>query len=235
MIPRTATLILAFLALLAGCSRGPVKQEAQAVTAAPAVAPETVAPVAPVSRWIFPITGGLIPTAAELLPNATREYRNGVHQGVDLYHKAGDQTVSCGEPVLNAREGWVVRADVKWNGLNERTYEMLLAESKQGPDEKALDRLRGRQIWIRDADGWVIRYCHLSGIGPDLQVGLKVPAGIRIGSVGNTGTLDGAKGTGLNCHLHFEVWTSPDTFLGKGQSPEKARELLRKLFEPPKP
>jgi murein DD-endopeptidase MepM/ murein hydrolase activator NlpD len=232
--PRGLLTLLVVIPLVAGCNPSPVKQ-------VPATAEENPAAGLPVpsvepartpvpAAWSFPIAGGILPTAPRLLPNAIREYRNGVHQGVDLYHKTGDNAVVCGEPVLNAHEGWVVRADLKYYSLILRTYEMLLAELAQGPNEKVLDQLRGRQIWVRAADGTVVRYCHLSGIEPDIQVGLKIPAGIRIGAVGNTGTIDGAKGTGLNCHLHFEVWPTADSYLGKDQTPQKARESLARLF-----
>jgi murein DD-endopeptidase MepM/ murein hydrolase activator NlpD len=180
--------------------------------------------------WIFPIADGVLPSAPELMPNAVREYRNGVHEGVDLYNKADGNRVACKEPVINARDGWIVRADHKWEGMPLRIYNLTLAGLKQQRDEKALDRLRGRQVWVRTDDGAVVRYCHLSSIEPNIQLGLKIPAGTKIGAVGNSGTEDGAKGTSLNCHLHFEVWPTADAWLGKGLSPLKARGKYAELF-----
>ena len=63
-----------------------------------------------------------------------------------------------------------------------------------------------------------------------IQVGLQIPPGTELGKVGNSGTSDGARGTDLNCHLHFEVWLKPDAYLGKKLTPERARGRYAKLF-----
>lgn len=54
----------------------------------------------------------------------------------------------------------------------------------------------GNQVLLQHADGSQTRYGHLSQIG--VRVGQSVPAGERIGAVGNTGVSTGS-------HLHFEV------------------------------
>jgi murein DD-endopeptidase MepM/ murein hydrolase activator NlpD len=211
------------LAILSGCAASPAPSPEQ--KAAPEPTQENRAEI-----WAFPIANGALPMERELLPNATREYRSGVHEGVDIYSKAGVDTPMCREPVLNARRGWIVRADRAWQPMQMSQYEAIIAGLKKGLNEELLDRLRGRQVWVRTEDGTVLRYCHLSEVAPDIQVGIKVEAGTRLGSVGNSGTADDARGTGRNCHLHFEIWPAPDGYLGKGSSPRGARALYAKLF-----
>jgi murein DD-endopeptidase MepM/ murein hydrolase activator NlpD len=182
------------------------------------------------AEYVFPIAGGNLPEDPKLLPNAPRAYRGGVHEGVDLFTKGDGAAIICGEPVLNARRGWIIRADHDWNRLGEREYKMITSELKTKPDADRLDRLRGRQVWVRSDDGVVIRYCHLRDIAA-IRVGLNIGPGTRIGTVGNTGTSDGSRGTGGNCHLHFEIWPKATAYLGKGASSEKARRAYAALFE----
>jgi murein DD-endopeptidase MepM/ murein hydrolase activator NlpD len=165
------------------------------------------------------------------MPNAPRDYRGGTHEGVDIYGRADGSNLACGQEVLNARTGWIVRADHEWKTMVLREYEGLTAALKTEENPSYLDRLRGRQVWVRTDDGAVVRYCHLSAIDEGVQVGLKVEQGMRLGAVGNTGTYDGSLGANRNCHLHFEVWPAPEAFLGKGRKPREALALYSRLFE----
>jgi len=207
---------------------------------APAPRVEAPPPAVQDTGWQFPLADGVLPTEPELLPNAGREYRSGVHQGVDLFfvHQDGE-LVACGTPVLNARTGTVSRADREWQPMSVKDYDTTTAGLRAGAppsteraaqDDFRLDRLRGRQIWVTCDDGTLIRYCHLLSIDPSVAVGLKIARGVVIGKVGNSGTADGAAGTAKNCHLHFEVWPTPDAFLGKGMSSAAARKAYAKLF-----
>ncbi len=182
------------------------------------------------TAYVFPIARGTLPTNPDLMPNAERGYRGGVHQGMDLYGLESGDTLPCGTPVRNARAGWVVRADREWKQMFPKEYDRLTAVLKDGPNEELLDRLRGRQVWIRAADGMTFRYCHLAETAVDVQVGVAVAAGVPLGKVGNTGTIDGARGTGRNCHLHFEIWPTEAAWLGKGLAPRAACALYGKLF-----
>lgn len=179
----------------------------------------------------FPMAGGSIPVDHTLLPNARRAYRAGVHEGVDLFTRSDGSAIICGEPVLNSRKGWVIRADHDWQRVSEREYKMITTQLKEKPDDDLLDRLRGLQVWVRSDDGVVIRYCHLRDIVPIIRVGVNVAPGIQLGTVGNTGTSDGSRGTGRNCHLHFEIWPTTDSYLGKGASPKRARRAYADLFK----
>jgi len=180
--------------------------------------------------FMFPVAEGTLPQNSELMPGAPRDYRGGVHEGVDVYYKSGSSMVPCNEPVLNSAEGWVIRADTDWKPMTEKEYISDTQRLKKEHDETLLDRLRGRQIWVRTADGITIRYCHLASVAPGILAGIKVSPGVVIGAIGNTGTADGAKITARNCHLHLEIWMPDGKFLGDGLSPRATREAWSRLF-----
>ena len=178
----------------------------------------------------FPVADGTLPLQQELMPGAPREYRGGVHEGVDIYYKSGTSKVACNEPVLNAAEGWVIRSDAVWKAMTEKEYDSLTQRLKKVYDENLLDRLRGRQVWVRTPDGITVRYCHLESVAPGIEAGIRVNPGVVIGAIGNTGTADGARLNGRNCHLHLEIWMPDGKFLGKGLSPRETREAWNALF-----
>jgi len=220
------------LALLLASCTAPAQRTAGA-TPGPVTAQSEPAPAEPVpsdSGWAFPVTGAVLPERESQMPNAPRGYRGGTHEGIDIYNHADGTPLACGEDVLNAAAGWVVRADHEWKTMVLREFEGLTAALKNEENPAYLDRLRGRQVWVRTANGTVARYCHLSAIEEAVQVGLKIEGGLKIGAAGNTGTYDGAVGSSRNCHLHFEVWPSPDAFLGKGRAPKDALSLYARLI-----
>ncbi len=67
----------------------------------------------------------------------------------------------------------------------------------------------GNRLWLRDGQGNLFYYAHLSAFSPLAVNGSKVPAGAVLGFVGNTGD---AQGTPY--HLHFEF--HPVSLLGLG-------------------
>jgi murein DD-endopeptidase MepM/ murein hydrolase activator NlpD len=244
-LPRAAAAWLA-LVPLAGCaapadrpaSGAPASLDGLAGAAPPRPGPANSAPddplplpdpgapdgrVARPGAWLAPIEGIALPRDPALLPNARRGYRGGIHQGVDLYRREGGERIRCGEPVRSACDGTVERADRDWTPMGPDEYEAIIKQLQAGPDEDLLDRLRGRQVWVRAEDGSLLRYCHLDAVEPGLTAGAQVRRGDLLGTVGNTGTQDGASGTGLNCHLHFEIWTGPGEYLGRGDPPAAAR------------
>jgi len=164
------------------------------------------------------------------MPGARRDYRGGVHEGVDLYTRANGDGIPCGEPVLNAADGWVTRADRDWQDLSIKTYLSVTERLKKVHDEDMLDRLRGRQVWVSLPDGSTLRYCHLSDVATGIGAGVRIGAGTMVGSVGNSGTEDGVRATGKNCHLHFEVRLPSGEIPGQGLPPNEVRAVWRKMF-----
>ncbi|HEY8824376.1 MAG TPA: M23 family metallopeptidase [Candidatus Limnocylindria bacterium] len=167
--------------------------------------------------FALPIEGGEIPTDLELLPGAPRDYRAGIHEGIDF--PAPNET-----PVLAAAAGTVVRVDVSFLDWNREQQEIALYEAVTlGYTPAAtLDRIRGRQVWIDHGKGVITRYAHLSAV-ESLVVGQKIEAGALIGQVGSSGYPQGGP------HLHLEVRVGDD-FYGDGLSGDELVRAVSRLF-----
>jgi len=183
--------------------------------------------------FIMPVEGACLPTSDALMPNAPREYRSGVHEGIDFYFGDACVVIERGTPVVAAHAGTVVRADHTYVPLTLEEVQRLtaLTESQGFSDPETLDVYRGRQVWIDHGDGVVTRYCHLDAIAPDIAEGTRVEAGQPIGAIGDSGTPESVTAPGTELHLHFEVRVG-DGFLGEQHSPDQVRALYRRLFEP---
>jgi len=169
------------------------------------------------SLFAFPIEGGDVPVDLELLPGAPRDYRAGIHEGIDF-------PAPIGTPVLAAASGTVTRVDVSFLDWTREQQDIALYEALQVGYTSAatLDRIRGRQVWIDHGKGLVTRYAHLSAVEP-LVVGQKIDAGALIGQVGSSGYPQGGP------HLHFEVRVGDD-FFGDGLSGDALVRAVSRLF-----
>jgi murein DD-endopeptidase MepM/ murein hydrolase activator NlpD len=167
--------------------------------------------------FALPIEGGDIPADPELLPGALRDYRGGVHEGIDF-------PVPDATPVLAAASGTVARVDVSFTDWTADEQDQALSEAVTlGYTPAAmLDRIRGRQVWIDHGKGLITRYAHLSAVEP-LVVGQRVEAGALIGLVGSSGYPLGGP------HLHFEVRMGDD-FYGDGLSGDDLLRAVARLF-----
>jgi murein DD-endopeptidase MepM/ murein hydrolase activator NlpD len=177
--------------------------------------------------FAYPIAGACLPKGAQLLPNAARDYRKGIHEGIDFYNSDSCTRVTRGTLVLAAKAGTVVRADV---GYVRPTVAQNSAALKDPKTDASFDQFRGRQVWIDHGGGIVTRYCHLDGIVKGIVTGLTVTAGQSIAMVGETGTPSSYTNPGNGYHLHFEVRVG-DSYLGKGLPIAKVRELYGALFK----
>ena len=193
--------------------------------AAPAVpeTPITAEPQVPVlTGFSLPIDGACVSEFEGHLPGALREYRKGVHEGLDFYEWASCTPITLGTPVLAAKDGTVLRADFAYHDLTQAELDQATAADFQG--EANLDLFRGRQVWIDHGGGVVTRYAHLSAIAAGLEVGQQVRAGQIVGFVGESGTPESLQAPGSDYHLHFEIRVG-DSYLGAGQDPFAARAL----------
>jgi murein DD-endopeptidase MepM/ murein hydrolase activator NlpD len=183
--------------------------------------------------FVMPIEGACLPNSEDLMPNAAREYRAGIHEGVDFFAGFNCATVLEGTPVMAAKAGTVIRADHRFVEMTKEELDALLARSKaQGfTDPEGLDKFRGRQVWIDHGNGVVTRYCHLSAIPTAMQPGAKVQAGDLVGYVGDSGTPEAVTAPGTEIHLHFEIRVG-DSFLGAGLDNELVRQLYQQAFSP---
>lgn len=194
----------------------------------------TATPTPSLTGFIFPLEGACLPSSDNLMPNAPRPYRAGIHEGIDFYPGFACAAGGQGAPVLAAKDGVVIRADWDFVEMTPQELQELLDRSQaQGyTDPEALDRFRGRQVWIDHGGGVVTRYAHLGGIAPGIDVGVPVKAGQVVGYVGNSGTPDAVIGPGDEMHLHFEIRVG-DSYLGAGLPPQEVRALLERAFSGP--
>jgi murein DD-endopeptidase MepM/ murein hydrolase activator NlpD len=184
------------------------------------------------SGYVSPVPGATISSRAAHWPNATRAYRNGIHEGFDFYAGAvSGVTVRYGDAVVAVAPGVVTRADHDYVEHSVAEYEEVIAASRRALDTppEALDRLRGRQVWIEHVGGFLTRYAHLSGIPAEVTVGSRVEQGQVIGFTGNSGTLEAAQNTEDEPHPHVEVWRGT-RYLGQGLEPAEIYALAGQVF-----
>lgn len=175
-------------------------------------------------RLSMPIVAAHVPEWLDLVPGASRDYRSGVHEGVDFGFDAVGVTIRNGTRVVAAGDGVVVRADSDYREPSAKEKDEILARSRRlgGTAPADLDRLRGRQVWIDHGEGVVTRYAHLEGVASGVAPGVRVSRGQLVAYVGSSGVP--GEGTADEPHLHFEIRLG-DTYLGQGLPPGKAREL----------
>jgi murein DD-endopeptidase MepM/ murein hydrolase activator NlpD len=233
--PVVAALLATLPLLLAACGGGNDDDPGvgavitPGVTVATAVPQPTISAEAMLRGFSWPIAGACLPKGDQLMPNAPREYRNGTHEGVDMYGVDNcNAGITKGTPVMAAKAGTVIRADLNYVSPTAAQMQALLANPNT---DASLDAFRGRQVWVKLDDGgvYVNRYCHLDGIAPGIQVGKKVAVGQVIAYVGETGTPESISNPGHEYHLHFEMRIG-SSYLGAGQSPAEVRRLYTTLF-----
>jgi murein DD-endopeptidase MepM/ murein hydrolase activator NlpD len=170
-----------------------------------------------VGRFLVPVDDVAVPDDLDLLPGAPRDYRAGIHEGIDF-------PAPLGAPVHAAAGGTIVRADTSFVDWTGEQQEMALSEALRlgFTPEATLDRIRGRQVWIDVGSGVITRYAHLSAVEP-LTPGKAIEAGALIGEVGSSGYPQGGP------HLHFEVRIGDD-FFGDGITGERLVLAVSRLF-----
>lgn len=183
------------------------------------------------SGYIVPVEGATISSRASHLPGAPRAYRNGTHEGFDFYGGSVSVPIEYGTPIRAAAAGRVIRADHDYveHTLDEYNQIIDTATRSLNTSPELLDALRGRQVWLEHAGGFITRYAHLSAIPEGITVGSEVAQGEIIGETGNSGTLEAAQGTKDGPHPHVEIWHG-DTYLGKNMSQEQIYDLAGQVF-----
>jgi len=202
------------------------------VTATPPTA-DTPTPPPAITGLLIPIEGACLPQVDDLMPNAPRDYREGVHEGVDFYSYASCTDLPKGTPVLAVKTGRIVRADHGYQDLTPDTLAALEERVAAGEANAfdVVDAFRGRQVWIDHGGGVVTRYAHLSAVDEAIQVGMVVKVGSVVGYVGDSGTPESVRAPGTEDHLHFEIRVG-DGYLGQGLPPAEVRALYEAAFAP---
>lgn len=203
----------------------------------PSPPPATPTPTGPdltiFRGFTWPIAGACLPQSDLLMPNAPREYRSGIHEGVDLYGIDNCVPIDDKTEVVAAKDGRVIRADTNYTPL---TAEQLAEANRRiaaggANDFEVVDLFRGRQVWIDHGNGVITRYAHLGGVAEGLQAGQQVLAGQTIAYVGDSGTPESLSNPGQETHLHFELRVG-DSYLGANLQTEEVRALYTNLFAP---
>lgn len=195
---------------------------------------ERAAPAAPVESGLWlPIPGATLPISDAHLPGSERPYRNGVSEGFDFYDGEAGVPIPYGAPVVAAGSGVLERVDAVYTEMTPAAFEALMSDvSEGGASAEELDRLRGRQVWLRLEDGRLLRYAHLASTRTGLAAGHRVSRGQVIGYVGNSGTDAGVAGTERQARLHFEIWDG-ERFFGEGLDADEVRIAAASLFTGP--
>jgi murein DD-endopeptidase MepM/ murein hydrolase activator NlpD len=184
------------------------------------------------SGYTVPVEGATISSRATHLPGARRAYRNGTHQGFDFYDGTVSVAIEYGTPISAVAGGEVIRADVDYREMTAEEYDQIIvtAQRNLSTPEDILDKLRGRQVWIRHPGGFISRYAHLSDIAEGVVVGKHVSQGEVIAATGNSGTLEAVRETRDDPHPHVEIWRGDEAYLGQGMDACNIYPLAAQLF-----
>ncbi len=186
--------------------------------------------------FTLPLPGACLPKTDDNLPGARREYRKGTNPGFVFTLDDACVPVRFGMGVVAAAGGEVVKVETHYKEMTRPEFDALIRAVANGATPAQMDRLRGREIWIRHSGGFTTVYAHLSGVAPGLKPGLRVWKGQWIGSVGNSGTEAALRGGGEGARLLFELWDGEpdkDRYFGQGLTPEMVRARARLEFSLP--
>jgi len=187
-------------------------------------------------KLLLPCDNIPVPKRTKRLPNAARDYRNGIHRGIDFF-------ANWGSPVKAVADGIIVRSDNNYKEFSTDFLETMLMESaKVGdtPSDIFNSVLLGQAVIIDHGfeliSGFrsITIYAHLSHIDKNIYQGAKVKAGQRLGLSGNTGMKESTQGSKAGAHLHWELILQQDKeemFLGEGMPNPDLYEMLNRIFQ----
>ena len=184
------------------------------------------------SGYIVPVQDATISSRASHLPGAPRAYRNGTHEGFDFYGGTVSVPIRYGTPIVAVAAGRVVRADHDYVEMTQEEYDEVILASQNSlitPPE-LLDKLRGRQVWVEHAGGFISRYAHLAEIPENVAEGSYVVQGDIVGTTGNSGTIEAVQSSQDGPHPHVEIWKGDETYLGYGLEPAQIYTLTEQVF-----
>lgn len=198
------------------------------------ILPALISPAAPI--LLYPCLGIGLPHKSSRLPNALRNYRHGIHRGIDFF-------ASWGTPVRSAAQGVVIRSDLNFKEISPDFRNFTLKQTKllkRTPSDIFNSILLGRAVIIDHGfdlfKGYrsISIYAHLSHIESHIVPGYKIKAGEIFARTGNSGTNDSVLGTRNNSHLHWELIlhdSEGEYYLGQGLTPQELPDFLLSLFK----
>jgi murein DD-endopeptidase MepM/ murein hydrolase activator NlpD len=174
-----------------------------------------------------------LPKSADNLPGAPRAYRKGTNPGFVFATNDACVPVFYRSGVIAAGGGEVIKAETSYKESTPAEFAALLKAVAGGANPAQMDKLRGREVWVRHPSGATTVYAHLSSVAPGIRVGARVAKGEWLGLVGNSGTTSGVQGTRENPRLLFELWEGqPDNsrFMGQGETGGAVKVRAKQVF-----
>ena len=187
-------------------------------------------------KLVLPCENVKVPKRAMRLPNAPRDYRNGVHKGIDFF-------ANWGTPVRAVAEGTVIRSDLFYEEVPAEFRESMLESSaKVGntPSDIFNSILLGKAVFLDHGFNLVPGfrvisiYAHLSHIDKKIKPGYIMKSGELMGKSGNTGMRESTLGSKSGSHLHWEMILQKDKdeiYLGRNLENPELFNMLTRIFE----
>ena len=187
-------------------------------------------------KLVLPCENVKVPKRAMRLPNAPRDYRNGVHKGIDFF-------ANWGTPVRAVAEGTVIRSDLFYEEVPAEFRERMLESSaKVGntPSDIFNSILLGKAVFLDHGFNLVPGfrvisiYAHLSHIDKKIKPGYIMKSGELMGKSGNTGMRESTLGSKSGSHLHWEMILQKDKdeiYLGRNLENPELFNMLTRIFK----
>ncbi len=187
-------------------------------------------------KILLPCENLSVPKKANLLPNAPRDYRKGVHRGIDFF-------AEWGTPVRAVAEGTIIRADHNFKEVSSALRSELLQKASQihrTPSDVFEHILLGKTVVLDHGLNFIpgyrviTIYAHLSHINKNIIPGVKVNEGTLLGKTGNTGMQASTLGKRDGSHLHWEMILQNkdgEFYTGQGLKYNNLYPLLQSMFK----
>lgn len=186
-------------------------------------------------KLILPCENIPVPKRTMRLPNAPRNYRNGIHRGIDFF-------ANWGTPIRAVAEGVVIRSDLHYKEVSPSFRESVLNSSARvgkTPSDIFNSVLLGQSVFLDHGFNLIPGfrvisiYAHLSHINPDIKPGRIVKSGEFFAKSGNSGVKESTLGSRSGSHLHWELILQKDKeeiFLGKDIPNPELYNMLTLIF-----
>ena len=187
-------------------------------------------------KLVLPCDKVPVPKRAMRLPNAPRDYRNGIHRGIDFF-------ANWGTPVKAVAKGTVIRSDLEYKEVPAEFRELMLESSaKLGntPSDIFNSVLLGKSVFLDHGFNLIPGfrvisiYAHLSHIEKHIKPGYVISVGEVLGNSGNTGMRESTLGSRSGSHLHWELILQKDKdeiYLGRNLKNPELYNMLKRIFE----
>jgi peptidoglycan LD-endopeptidase LytH len=214
------TLLVLITLLLSACSQEPPETE----STSPADWPTDL---------LTPIAGATFSLHREHMPGPGETPNSAGTAAFRFLDGYAGRLLGAGEPVVTVAEGEILRIDQAYENQDPEELAFLagMADKPGLLGGYAVDRLRGRQVWVRHPSGHVSIYSHLSEVHPELRPGDPVEQGQVIGRLGNSGALPRDGESQASPRLGWELWAPGGSHhLGQDMEPLDIHRQVAGMF-----